>query len=130
MWRRQVAQRAVRLGEVLAVRALALEQVGHGVEAQPVDAHLEPVVDDPEERLLDLGVVEVEVGLVRVEAVPEVGAGDGVPRPVRGLVVLEDDARVACSGRACRSTRRSRGRSSRAARGGRAGTTGADRTCG
>ena len=92
--RAQVAQHAVRLGKVLAVRPLALVQVGHGVEPEPVHAHLEPVVDDPEERLLHLGVLEVEIGLVRVEAVPEVGARDRVPRPVRGLEVLEDDARV------------------------------------
>ena len=31
---------------------------------------------------------------MRVEAVPEVGVGDRVPRPVRRLEVLEDDARV------------------------------------
>ena len=40
-------------------------------------------------------VVEVEVGLVAVEAVPVVRVRDRVPRPVRGLEVLEDDARVA-----------------------------------
>ena len=41
----QLLQERVGLGQVLAVRALALVQVRHGVEAQAVDAHLEPEVD-------------------------------------------------------------------------------------
>ena len=88
------------LREVLAVRALALEEVGHGVEAHAVDAHLQPLVDGPQHGGADLGVVEVEVGLVGEEAVPVVGAGDRVPGPVGGLVVLEDHphARVAVGG--------------------------------
>ena len=90
--RAQVLEGLVGLGQVLAVGALALEQVGHGVEAQPVHAHLvQPEVDDLEHRLLDLGVVPVEIGLVRVEAMPVVRAGHAVPRPVRMLEVLEDD---------------------------------------
>jgi hypothetical protein len=41
----QLLQEGVRLRQVLAVRALALVEVGHGVEPQPVDPHLEPEVD-------------------------------------------------------------------------------------
>ena len=48
--RAQLAQERVRLGQVLAVGALALVQVRDRVEAQAVDAHVEPEV----ERLLDL----------------------------------------------------------------------------
>ena len=40
------------------------------------------------------GIVEVEVGLVRVEAMPEVGLGHRIPGPVRLLGVDEDDARA------------------------------------
>ncbi len=40
----QLAQELVGLGQVLAVRALALVQVGHGVQPQAVDAHLQPEV--------------------------------------------------------------------------------------
>ena len=39
-------------------------------------------------------VVEIEVGLVGVEAVPVIGAGDRVPGPVRVLGVAEDDRGV------------------------------------
>jgi hypothetical protein len=67
----------VGLGQVLAVGALALVQVGHGVEAEPVDAHVEPVVEHVEHGRLDRGVVEVEVRLVGVEAVPVVGRRPG-----------------------------------------------------
>ena len=84
----------MRLRQVLAVRALALVQVGDRVEADAVDAHVEPVVERAEHRPVDVGVVEVEVGLVRVEAVPVVALGHRVPRPVRRLGVGEDDPRV------------------------------------
>ena len=83
----------VRLGQVLAVRAVALVQVRHRVEPEAVHAEVEPEAQDLEHRLLDLGVVEVEVRLMGEEPVPEVGAGLVVPRPVRRLGVGEDDPR-------------------------------------
>ena len=84
----------VRLGQVLAVGALTREQVGHCVEPQPVEPELQPEADHVEHRLLDLGVVVVEVRLVVEEAMPVVGARDRVPRPVGGLGVDEDDPRI------------------------------------
>ena len=95
MCARSCLQELVRLGQVLAVRALALVEVRDGVEAQAVDAQLEPEVERLQHRLAHRRVVEVQVRLVRVEAVPVVRVGDRVPGPVRGLEVLEDDARVA-----------------------------------
>ena len=41
----QIAQEGVGLGQILASRALALEQVRHRVEAQAVDAHTEPEIE-------------------------------------------------------------------------------------
>ena len=101
----------VRLLEVLAVRALALVEVGHGVEAKAVEAEVQPEAQDVEHRLADLGVVVVEVGLVMEEAMPVVGAGLLVPRPVRRLGVDEDDprARSSASGRPTRRTSRAWG---------------------
>ena len=92
--RAHALQVLVRLGQVLAVRAVALVEVRHRVEAEAVDAEVEPEAQDVEHRLLHLGVVVVEVGLVREEAVPEVLAAHGVPRPVRRLGVEEDDPRL------------------------------------
>ena len=91
--RRSLSARCVS-GEVLAVGALLLEQVGNGVEAEPVDAHVEPVVDGAVELLDDVGVLPVEIRLVRVEAMPVVRLRDRVPAPVGRLEVLEDDAGV------------------------------------
>ena len=73
----EAAQVLVGLGEVLAVRAVALEEVRHGVEAEAVEPEAEPEPDDVEHGVGDLGVVVVEVGLVVEEAVPEVLAARG-----------------------------------------------------
>ena len=84
----------VRLREVLAVGALLLEQVGHGVEPEAVDAEVEPEPQDVEHRLLHGRVLVVEVGLVAEEPVPVVLLADRVEGPVGRLGVDEDDARV------------------------------------
>ena len=89
-----LAEIFVRTREVLAVGALLLEQVGHGVEPEAVDAEIEPEAQDVEHRLLDLFVLEVEVGLVAEEAVPEELPAHGVVGPVGRLGVDEDDAGV------------------------------------
>ena len=78
------------LGQVLAVGSLALIEIGHGIQPQPVDPQLEPEIDDGENGRPDRRIVEVEVGLMGVEPVPVIGLGDRVPAPVRGLEVLED----------------------------------------
>ena len=90
----EVGQELERLREVLAVRSLSLEQVGDGVQPQPVDAEAEPEVHDVEHRRSYPRLVEVEVRLMGVEAMPVVLPGDGIPRPVRRLEVAEDDAGV------------------------------------
>ena len=82
------------LGQVLVVGALALDQVGHRVEPQPVDAEVEPETHDLEHFLQHGRVVEVQVRLVRVEAVPVIRPGHRVPGPVAGLGVEEDDPRA------------------------------------
>ena len=58
----ELLEERVGLGQVLAVRALALVEVRDGVEAQPVDAQLEPEVDRPQERLLDRGLSKLRSG--------------------------------------------------------------------
>ena len=126
----KLAQHVVRLRKILAVRALALDEIRNGVESQPVDAHAQPEAHDVDDRLEHVGIVEVEVGLVAEEAMPVELLRLRIPRPVRALGVGEDDARVrrTCSGR--RSTRTSCARAIPSARGARAGTTDAGPTCG
>ena len=86
------AQDVVRLRQVLADRAFALDQVRNGVEPQPVDARVEPEFHYPQHRLHHLRVVEVQVGLMMEEPVPEIRLRLVVPGPVRLLGVGEDDA--------------------------------------
>ena len=83
-------QYVVRLGQVLVVGALTLHKVGHRVQPQPVDAHVQPEPHHRQHFVQHRGVVEIEVGLVRVEAMPEIRARLVVPRPVRFLGVQED----------------------------------------
>ena len=91
--RAQLAQEGVRLRQVLAIRAFALEQIRHRVEPQAVDAHPQPEIEHVEHRLADFRVVEVEIRLMAVKAVPEIRAGHRVPAPVRRLEILKDDPR-------------------------------------
>ena len=84
----------VRLGQILAIRAVALHEVGDRVEAQSIHAHVEPEPHRVENGLEHFGIVEVQVGLMVVEPMPEERFGLLVPRPVRSLAVEEDDARV------------------------------------
>ena len=82
----------MRRGEVLAVGAVLLEQVGHGVETEPVQTDVQPEADHVEHGLGHLGALVVEVGLVGEEPVPVVLLALGVPGPVRLLGVDEDHA--------------------------------------
>ena len=88
----------VRLREVLAVGALPLEQVRHGVQPEPVDAEVEPELQRVQDRVLHGRVVEVEVGLVGEEPVPEVLLAHRVEGPVGRLGVDEDDPGVRVAG--------------------------------
>jgi hypothetical protein len=87
----QHTQEVDGLGQVLAGGALALEEERDGVEPQPVHSLPEPEVDDLLHLPAHRRALEVEVGLVGVEAVPVVGAGHRVPGPVGRLEVLEED---------------------------------------
>ena len=88
----QPAQDLMGLGQVLVDRAFALDQIGHRVEPQAVDPEIEPephhVGNCPEHAR----IVEIEVGLMRVEAVPVIGLRHRVPGPVRFFGVDKDDA--------------------------------------
>ena len=84
-------EEVVGLREVLAVGARTLVEVGHRVEPEAVHAHVDPERIASRIASCTAGVVEVEVGLVGEEPVPEVLLADRVPGPVRRLGVDEDD---------------------------------------
>ncbi len=84
----------MRLGQVLAVRAVPLVQIRNRVEPDAVDSQPHPIVEGLEDGPLNVRVLEIQVGLMGVEAVPVIGLGQWIPSPVRNLEILEDDPRV------------------------------------
>ena len=87
----QPLQYLMCLGQVLVYRPFALNQIGNGVEPHAVDPEIEP-----EPHYVDNGaqhprIVEIKVGLMRIEAMPVVGLRHRVPRPVRLLGIDKDD---------------------------------------
>ena len=87
-------QDRVRLRQVFVVGAIALDQIGHGVQPQPVHAEVEPELHDAEHGVENARIVEVEIWLVAIKPMPEIGPADRIPGPVRLLGIDEDDARV------------------------------------
>jgi len=86
------------LGQVLVAGSFALDQIRHGVKTEAVDAQVEPEIENGQHLADDGRVVVVEIGLMMKEAVPVVGLGHRIPRPVGSLGVDEDDAHVAIRG--------------------------------
>ena len=66
----------MRFAQIFVVGALALDQIGNGVEPKAVDAHVEPEAHDLQHRFHDLRIVEVQIRLMAEEAMPVVGLGD------------------------------------------------------
>ena len=89
--RADLLQHLVGFRQVLVVRALALDEIGDGIEPEPVHAHVEPEPHHLDDFAQHLRIVEVEVGLVGIETMPIVGLGDRVPGPVGGLRIQKDD---------------------------------------
>lgn len=87
-------QEGVGTRQVLAVGALLLVQVGHGVQPEAVDAQVQPEPQRGDDLLLHAGVLVVQVRLVGEEPVPVVLLAHRVEGPVGGLGVDEDDPGV------------------------------------
>ena len=91
-------EEGVRLRQVLAVGALALVEVRHGVQPEPVDPEVQPEPQHVDHRVLHGEVVEVEVRLMGEEPVPVELPADRVVGPVRLLGVHEDDPGLGIAG--------------------------------
>ena len=126
----QLLQKVVSLRQIFAVRPFALVEIGHGVQPQPVHAHIEPEIERLADRLVNLRVVEVQVGLMRIKAMPVVGLGHRIPGPVGRLEILEDDAGFLVFVRRVAPDIEVARRGCRASRAGRAETRDAGRKCG
>ena len=88
----QSAQHLMRLGEVLVDRSFALDQVWHCVEPHAVDPEVEPEPHHVDNCSEDARIVEIQVWLMRVEAVPVVRLSHWVPGPVGFFRIDENDA--------------------------------------
>ena len=82
----------MRFGEVLVDRALAFDQIGHGIQTHAVDPEIEPESHDINDGPQYSRIVEIEVGLVGVKPMPVISLRHRVPRPVGFLGVDKDDA--------------------------------------
>jgi hypothetical protein len=92
--RAKLLQDDVGLRQVLAVGSVALDEIRDRIEAKPIDAHAQPELHDTDHRLENLRIVEVEIGLMAEEPVPEELLGFRIPGPVGALRIGEDDARI------------------------------------
>ena len=100
----------VRLAQVLVARAVALDEVRNGVEAEAVDAHLEPESITLSTASSTAGLSKFRSGWWLKKRCQKYCLGDLVPGPVGLLGVGEDDARAAVQFWGRRSRRRSRAR--------------------
>ena len=82
------------LGQIFAVRSVALNQIGNSVQSESIDTHAQPEAHDVLHRFDHIRIVEVEVGLMAKETMPEELLRDGIPRPVGRLRVGKDDSRA------------------------------------
>ena len=81
----------VRFAQVFAARPFALIEIRDGVEPQTVDAHREPEIENLLHPLVHRRVIEIQIRLMRVKAMPVIRFRDRIPGPVRGLEIFEDD---------------------------------------
>ena len=70
----------VSLRQVLAACALALHQIRNGVQTQRIHSHIKPETHGCEHFLKHQGIVEVQIGLMKKEAMPVVMPSPPGPR--------------------------------------------------
>ncbi len=78
----QLFQIGVRFGQILAAGSIAFVKIGHGIEPETVHTHVQPEIEHLLDGLMHGGIVEIQIGLVRIKAMPVIGFRDRVPRPV------------------------------------------------
>ena len=81
--------------QVLAGRAFAFDQVGHGVQPEAIDPYLQPELHDIPHLLPNGRIVVVQIGLMAEEAMPVIGFGNRVPRPVGHFGIQKNDSGAA-----------------------------------
>src|SRR5437870_13111364 len=90
----QLAEVVMRLRQILAARVLPFVKVRDGVETESVDAECQPKIAHLLYRFVNSRVIEMQVRLMRIKAMPIIRFRDRVPRPGRCLEVFDEDPRV------------------------------------
>ena len=80
--RAQFLQVRVRLGQTFTRSPLALVQIGHGIQAETIHPQVQPELKDAQDFPVHRRIVKIQVGLMGIKAMPEIGARDRVPGPV------------------------------------------------
>ena len=84
----------MRLGQVLAIRAVPFHQVRNRVQTHSVHPEIEPEVHRLQHFFKNHRIIEIEIRLMRKKAVPVVSLGFRVPRPVGFFGIGKDDAGI------------------------------------
>jgi hypothetical protein len=71
-------QEGMGFGQVLARSAFALVQVRYRIQAQAINAEVEPEVQHPRYLPVNLRIIVIEVGLMGIKAVPIIGLRDRI----------------------------------------------------
>ena len=85
----QPAQERMGFRQPFASRALAFKQEGDGIEPKTINSSIDPKIEHIEHRLLNLGVVVVEIWLVPQEPMQVVLASHRIPVPIRFFEMAE-----------------------------------------
>ncbi|MNI03048.1 hypothetical protein D3C73_559410 [compost metagenome] len=89
--RTNALQDVMRFGQVLVIRALALDQIGDRVQPKSVDAGIGPITHHLQKLFQHGRIVEVEIRLMRIKPMPVIRAGHRIPGPVRLFRIEKDD---------------------------------------
>ena len=92
--RTQVPQEIVSLGQVFADRALALIEVRDRVEAKSINSQVKPEIADLLDGFVHGRVLEIQVRLMGIEAMPVICFRDRIPGPVRCFEIFKNNSRV------------------------------------
>ena len=84
----------MRLRKIFTVRTISLNQIWNGVHAQGIHTHVQPEAHHLQHFFQHSGVIKIEVGLVREEAMPEIFLRNGVIGPVGLFRISENNASV------------------------------------
>ena len=81
-------------GQIFAACPFPFIKIRNGVETESVDTHSEPKIANFLDCLMHGRIVEIQIRLVRIKAVPVICFCYRVPRPVGCFKIFENDARI------------------------------------